>query len=260
MSDKPRSNLKLNLAVTAGFVLIVVVGLAAPPLWRKYRELRRTLVVFVHADGTVVADGREFKLDAEKPIFAPAAPAAPAKVAPTDANAAFAELVRRRAAEWLPPLPSPPPRPTEKPSSVWPGSSLQVRLLADPRAACGLVGTIIQACKSVSAFNVTVNGDRLPPGYMTSDSPAAFEAPVLWLSWQDGSLVAILIHSGRLTAAAKPGTLPAVCHEITAGCVWVKAQGRVPLGEVLEAVRLLRQNKDRDVHLLIERDTEVEQK
>jgi len=63
MSDKPRSNLRLNLAVTAGFLAFVAVGLAAPPLWRKYQEIRRTLVVFVHADGTVYVGGRRVRTD-----------------------------------------------------------------------------------------------------------------------------------------------------------------------------------------------------
>jgi len=254
VSSRSRRWLRLELGVGVAFLVLVAAGLLAPPLWRDYQERRGKLVVEIRADGTVIADGRKFQL--ELPVREPPSSSPTVHHAPFFSGdlAPFRELVQSRAKRLMPPAPSPRAarRPRRGKPYPPPRSKLEVRLRVEPQTACGLVQRIITVCRNESAYDVTVNDVRLPPGWVPCDSDAP--SSNLCLTWRESRLEAFLVElpsrGSAPTAQAKKGELPELCDAVSCARVWIHAEDRVPLSDVLAAVRLLRDRK-RDVRLVI---------
>ena len=128
MADKAeRSWLKLEIGAGAMIVLIAAVGLAAPPLWRKYQEIRRTVLLRVRADGTAWHAGRQLVLP-EHPYFElPASPASPGS--PGSLRALLADRNRRLG--------------FDRDAARHEVSRVKLVLVADPQADCSAVQKIL---------------------------------------------------------------------------------------------------------------------
>jgi len=247
VSNHSRRWLKLELGVGVAFLVLIAAGLLAPRLWRWYERWRTELRIVVRADGTVLADGRRFNLDPEAEGWVTLLDTprpSPATEKPND-NEAFRQLIKRRADKLLP-VAQPRP-PGVKPDQ--PYSKLSVRLSVAPQVSWKLVRMITGICRENDVWNVSVNNTWLPPADVTCDYYAP--SSELCLTWREGRLEALLIEPPRASGPYKQrGTLPELCGAVSQGRVWIYAENRVPLSDVLEAVRLL-MDGERDVRLLV---------
>jgi len=147
MSDK-RSWLKLEIGVGVAFLVLVAVGLLAPRLWRDYQERRRTLIIRIGADGTVLCRGR---------------PVRTGEAEATGRGETLRAIIQRRSkdAGFRPRL-----LPFGTRSGVTPGllpvSNLRVRLRVDPAVGHSRLLSVLSVCKEEKISEVRINDVDVP--------------------------------------------------------------------------------------------------
>jgi hypothetical protein len=122
-------------------------------------------------------------------------------------------------------------------------SRLEVKLIVAPQVAWAPVQMIAGICEGNDVLGVYANDLRLPPDEVVNDYFG--NSSDLYLTWREGQLRVLLVEEER---ADQPGTGPdglaELCRLPRNKRVWIRADGRVPISHVLDAVRLLREKFD----------------